>query len=183
MYYKVFFLFVFLPIYPFVYYSSLFGAQFLFPVLVFSPSVLPSSPLVSTVGRSRLKLSKRQVEQVQHSTPPPCSVSLSLSLEHSLPRTPLRGSRSETERKENRDTVGGNWGKREMLTFSVLRSDTVHLKKHPPSTAQMRRSVLLQLLVLICYSSWSKWKQKKKKIQDLRSKTLKKLIELFNKLM
>lgn len=81
------------------------------PILVFSPSVLPSSPLVCVVGQTRLQLSERQVEQVQHSNPP------SLSRTFPTPHTPRkereRETQAHTERKENRDTVGGSRGREE----------------------------------------------------------------------
>lgn len=106
-----------------------FGAQFSSPVLLFGPSVLPSSPLVFAVGRSRLKLSKRQVEQVQHSNPP--------SLSRTFPtRTPLRDrdTQRHTQRRRGSKTetqweaTGGE--ERKMLTFGVFQNDTSHLTKH-----------------------------------------------------
>lgn len=114
-----------------------FGAQFFPPVLVFAPSVLPSSPLVCALGRSQLKLSKRQVEQVQHSNPP----SLSLSLQNiPYPARPSerereRGTHRHTQRQRGRKTetqweaTGGE--ERKMLTFGVFQNETSHLTKHP----------------------------------------------------
>lgn len=73
------------------------------PILVFSPSVIPSSPLVCAVGQTRLQLSERQVEQVQHSNPP------SLSRTFPTPHTPRkeRDRDTDTHREEGKQRHRG----------------------------------------------------------------------------
>lgn len=103
-----------------------------FPLLVFSPSGLPSSPLVFAVGWTGLKLSKRQVEQVQHSNPP--SLSRTFPTPHAPQRERERERKTHTERQRGRKTetqweaTGGD--ERKMLTFGVFQNDTSHLTKH-----------------------------------------------------
>lgn len=73
-----------------------------FPLLVFSPSGPSSSPLVFAVGWTGLKLSKRQVEQVQHSSPP--SLSRTFPTPHAPCRERERERKTHTERQRGRKT-------------------------------------------------------------------------------
>lgn len=102
------------------------------PVLVLSPSVLSSCPLVCAVGRTRLQLSKRQVEQVQHSNPP--SLSRTFPTPHVPRKERGRGTHRHTQRARGRKTET-RWeatvGEEEkMLTFAVFQNETSHLSKH-----------------------------------------------------
>lgn len=121
----LFYLFIYLWIYLSTRLTQwLFGAEFFSPVLVFSPSVLPSSPLVFAVGRSRLKLSKRQVEQVQHSNPP------SLSRTFPTPHAPQRERDTQThrEREEGKQRHSGRQqGERRERCWLLVFFKMIHL--------------------------------------------------------
>lgn len=107
--------------------SLLFTIEFLVlsfpPILVFGPSVLPSSPLVSAVGWSQLKpfqTAGGAIPAFLHPHPPthPCSLCslLSLSPEHSLPY-PTHPSAIEgdthRDREEGKQRHSGRLGGRE----------------------------------------------------------------------
>lgn len=114
-------------IYPPMWMGGLVLWCFSSPILVFSPSVLPSSPPVCSVGQTRLQLSERQVEQVQHSNPP------SLSRTFSTPHTPRkeRETHRHTQRGRKTETLweAAEGEKSKMLTFAVFQTETSHLTK------------------------------------------------------
>lgn len=87
-----------------------------------SPSVLPSSPLVSAVGRRQLKLSKRQVEQVQHSSTSPLSPSLSRTFPTHTPSLGERERHTQRDREEGKQRHSGRqqWEKTERCWLLVF---------------------------------------------------------------